>query len=159
MKYTLSYRIKRMNVKSRQKKRAAQEKRILAMLDREQKAVYDLVIKTAKKHSDKILYDKITGEVLIVERARLFTLIDSGKEHVISIHNHKGFHNQWFPEIAFDHLLTIVNLEAHRYRRGLKFDVRMNIRAFLESVNMDEDSDEASIDWKPIAGTEVGKIE
>lgn len=143
MKYNIQYRLKRWSVRARQKRRFVREQRILNMLDREQRAVYDLVIKTAKNHPDKILYDTLTEEILIVEKTRLFTLFNANKERIVSIHNHKGFHNQWFPETAFDHLTSIVNREAHRYRRGLKYDVRMNIRSFIESVSSEQDSSES----------------
>ena len=129
-----SYRIKRMNVRTRQKRKASERKHALSLLSSEQKDVFDLVVMTVKKHPEKILYDKVTGEVLIVEENRLFTMYHDSKDHMVSIHNHSGFHSQWFMESSYNYLMDIVNAEAHRYRRKLKYEVRMNIRNFLKGI-------------------------
>jgi len=129
-----SYQIKRMNVRTRQKRKESERNHALKLLNSEQKDVFDLVVMTVKKHPEKILYDKITGEVLIVEERMLFTLYHDTKDHMVSIHNHSGFHSQWFMESSYNYLMEIVNTEAHRYRRRLKYEVRTNIRNFLKGI-------------------------
>lgn len=137
----LGYQIKRMNVRTRQKRKALEKNTALSLLNSEQKDVFELVEMTAKKHPERILYDKLTGEVLIAEENRLFTLYRDSKDCMVAVHNHSGFHSQWLMADSYNYLMGIVDTEAHRYRRKLKHEIRMNIRNFLKGI-IEEKQDE-----------------
>lgn len=135
MKRYFKYVWLRFLVKLRNRKRIAESNKIFDRLTAEQKAVFELVVRTAKKHPERILYDSVSSEVLIVEPTRLFTMCRGDREYSVSIHNHSGFHSQWFSEQSFDHLKKQVDIEAHRYRRQLKHEVKLNILAFIQNIS------------------------
>jgi len=130
----IKWKIKRLNVKTRQRNKLRLAMNSLSLMSIEQKEVFDLVVMSVRKHPERILYDKITGETLILENDRLISLYHSDREYLVSIHNHVGFHSQWFREETFNYLQSIVDGEAHRYRRKLKHEVRMNILNFIRGI-------------------------
>lgn len=126
--------IKRSNVKTRKKRKAFEVKSAMKTMNFEQKEVFDLVVEKAKKYPESIRYDIIDKETLIVLKDLIITIKRDQNDFKVFIDNHKGFHPQWFYEAAFELLNAIVDIEAHRYRRGLKHETRMNIRSFLKSI-------------------------
>lgn len=130
----INWKIKRMKVKARQRRKLRLGLNSLSSITTEQKEVFDLVVMSVRKHPDQIRYDKITGETLILEDTRLISLYNSDREYQVLIHNHVGFHSQWFREETFNYLQSIVDGEAHRYRRKLKHEVKMNILNFIRGI-------------------------
>ena len=126
--------IKRSNVKTRQKRKAFEVRAAMKTMNFEQKEVFDLVVEKAKKYPKEIRYDKIDKETLIVLEDLIITIKMDGNDYKVFVDNHKGFHPQWFYEAAFNLLNDIVDTEAHRYRRRIKHGTRMNIRAFIKSA-------------------------
>lgn len=130
----LQYRIKRMNVKVRIKYRSISEKSANKTLNFEQKEIFDLVVGEAKKHPEAIRYDRVDNETLIVLKDLIITIKSDSKDYIVFVDNHRGFHSQWFYQAAFDLMNEIVDKEAHRFRRKLKHEITMNIRAFLRDI-------------------------
>jgi hypothetical protein len=100
----------------------------------------------SKQHPDSIRYDKSAEETIILGANILITIFEFGKEHLVSIDNHNGFHTQWFYESTFGLLNHKVDVEAHRHRRGLKHEKKMHIRNFLTSVTEQQVENEKSMD-------------
>jgi hypothetical protein len=138
----IRYRIARMKVRARKRGTIAHERRIMNLMSVEQKQVFDLVVNLAKKYPDEIRYDKDPEETTIIIPDVLITIYAGNKEKLVSIDNHTGFHTQWFYESVFVFLNHKVDIEAHRYRRRLKYEVKMRIREFLNHIIDKETSPE-----------------
>lgn len=130
----LQYKIKRMNAKTRIKRRAVLERSALKTLNFEQKEIFDLVVGEARKHPEAIRYDRVDNETLIVLKDLIITIKSDSKDYMVYVDNHRGFHSQWFYQAAYALMNDIVDREAHRFRRKLKHETKMNIRAFLRGI-------------------------
>jgi hypothetical protein len=130
----LSRLVKRMNVKVRQKRQMTLIDAAMKTMNAEQKEIFNLVVDLVKKHPETILYDKISNETLIVQPDLLVTIYKDSKDNMVAIDNHHGFHKQWFYEAAYHLITEIVNREAHRYRRKLKYTTRINIQEFIKGI-------------------------
>lgn len=139
----LQYKIKRLNAKTRIKRRLVLEKDALRTLNFEQKEIFDLVVGEARKHPEAIRYDRIDNETLIVLKDLILTIKSDSKDYMVYIDNHRGFHSQWFYQQAYVLINEIVDREAHRFRRKLKHETKMNIRAFLRGIAEDRHAIEA----------------
>jgi hypothetical protein len=137
-------RIARMNVKTRQRRKAKIAKHAISLMNYEQKDVFNTVMLIVKLHPERILYDNKVNETLIVEDTRLISMSkNESKQCVVFISNHTGFHPQWFHESSYNYLIELVDIEAHRYRRKLKHQVKLNIRNFIHGIIEGKQSDSA----------------
>jgi len=134
----LQYKIKRMNAKTRIKRRSVLKKSALKTLNFEQKEIFDLVVGEARKHPEAIRYDRIDNETLIVLKDLIIMIKSDSKDYMVYIDNHQGFHSQWFYQAAYALMNDILDHEAHRFRRKLKHETKMNIRAFLRWIVEDQ---------------------
>ena len=131
----IRYFIKRLRAKSRIKRRKQEVKEAIGTMNSDQKAIFDLVVDLAKTHPESILYDKVEKETLIVLPSLLVTLLSGERDKsMVYLDNHQGFHKQPFDPTAFTLLNDLIDKEAHRYRRKLKHEVRLNIRAFINGI-------------------------
>lgn len=93
--------------------------------------MFELIENIAKQKPEAIRYVKFENETLIIVEDVTITLKKNGK---VYIDNHTGFHSQWFSDTAFALLNSIVDTEAHRYRRKLKYEAKCNRIRFLQSI-------------------------
>ena len=115
-------------------------KNAMKLMNNDQLRAFHLVERVSSKCPECIYYDKFDGEseTLLTQKRLLITLHNKA----VSIDNHKGFHTEYLPEESFNLLMRIVDKNAHRFRRKLKYEVRLNIRAFMDSIDKDQDDAE-----------------
>jgi len=126
----LSYKFKRFIVKKKQNFRYSKNQKAIAMLNQEQEKVFHMVMSLAVKNSKDIRFDPETQETLIVLENMLVTITP----YTVHIDNTHGFRSTNFPQEAYEIMDAILNKEAHRVRRKLKYDVKMRINTFLNNV-------------------------
>lgn len=139
---TFNNRVKRMNVRTRQKRNRIERESALKLMNIDQRDVFDLVVDIAKTDPDCIRYDKRDGETILRQPNLLITIYKDDKDYMVAVDNHKGFHKQWFHEATWALLNDIVDLEAHRIRRRDKHETRTNIRAFIKNIKDERKKDD-----------------
>jgi hypothetical protein len=139
----ISYRIKRHNVGVRQKRDLVLAKNATSLMNIDQKNYFDIVLKLVKKHPEYIKYDKITNETLIIGKSIVVTLYHSDKDYMVKIENHRDFPSpQWFHETSYHYLISIIDKEAHRFRRKLLKEARDNKSEVINRIKEIEGIDD-----------------
>ena len=121
--------LKRLQVKWRTYWRHYRKEQCYKKITSEQRDMFYLVSRVVSANNDKILFDPVSKETLIVLPEALYII----KNNEISILNHNRFVTTWFYDDLYEHVLEIINREAHRYRRKLKYQSTKNIREFINS--------------------------
>lgn len=127
---SLSYKIKKARV--RFKHRMIRKRNDIAMknLSIEQLRVIKQVTEYAVKHNEAIKFDPKSDEILIILPEVLVTL----KGETIYIHNTHGFLPMPIPTEAYEMLVEVIEKEAHKERRKLKYEVKQRIHKFLDQL-------------------------
>lgn len=127
----LKYKVNKMIVRIRQRSEERNRKIAFEKMNVEQLKVFSLVQDLAIKNNAAIKFDNETTEILIILPKMLITLHGGS----ISIDNTTGFLTVNLPIEAYDLLVCIVNKEAHKERRRLKFEVKGRIHDFLNKIS------------------------
>ena len=127
---SLRYKIKKQVV--RYKQRSAKKAQLLALnaMSIEQTKTYNMVKDLAIKHRDCIKFDPYSLEILIVLPKMLITL----KSDTVYIHNTNGFLTVSLRTDVYEMLVKIIQIEAHRERRKLKYEVKLRINDFINKI-------------------------
>jgi hypothetical protein len=128
----LNYRILRMNVRTRQRRNRAVINSGYKLLTKEEFDMVKKIEELAIKFNDKIKFDPEADEVIIDIPDILVVLKKKGR---IEVNNHDGFAQMTIPDNAFNLLMMIINREAHRDRRRLKYKSKQNLNAFIKKIN------------------------
>jgi len=138
MKYSLKTHYTRAYIRFKNRALASKDAKILASMDSNQLKTFQGILKLCKSNPEGIRYDKLTGETLIILKDVIITLIDNK----VDTYNHQGFAHQWFTDAQYKFFITMIDIEAHRYRRRLKFEVRTNLNKFLDELFKNHDTPE-----------------
>ena len=103
----------------------------LKRMNHEQMKAYNMVKSFATRHNDSIRFDPHSDEILILLPKMLITLKDS----TIYIHNTTGFLTIPIETAPYEMLIDIIEIEAHRNRRKLKYEVKQRIEEFLTKIS------------------------
>jgi hypothetical protein len=103
----------------------------MKQLSIEQLRVIKQVTEYAVNHNELIRYDLKSDEILIALTDVLVTL----KGETIYIHNTNGFLPTPIPTEAYEMLLEVIEKEAHKDRRRLKYEVKQRIHNFLDQLS------------------------
>ena len=126
----IKYRIKRIIVRYKQSLRTKRQLKALKKLNSEQSITFLKVKDIAIKNRTAIKFDNESNEILIILPKMLITLIDG----TVKIHNTTGFVSIDFPIEGYELLVQVVNREAHKERRKLKYEVKLRILEFINSI-------------------------
>lgn len=122
---------KRQKAKAHMRHVSKSEWKIRNSMNSEQRKIFDLVVQITTDYPESILYDKITEETMITREHLLISMLND----VVHIDNTTGFHPERLPKSAYLLLLHIVDKNAHRYRRGLKYQTKLNLLSFLDKTS------------------------
>ena len=127
---SLSYKIKKARVRFKQN--MIQKRNNIAMkhVSIEQSRVIQQVINFAVKYNSAIKFDPKSDEILIILPDVLVTL----KGESVYIHNTHGFLPMPIPTEAYEMLVEVIEKEAHKERRKLKYEVKQRIHKFLDEL-------------------------
>lgn len=123
----LKFKLKRVYVKSKVRRARKRKEKMINSLSMELKIIYDLILKISKDSPRDVIFDNLTGEILLAQRDLLIVI----NNYEVSIDNHTGFTKQKFPSDVYELMVKEVNKNAHRYRRKLKYEATKNLRKFL----------------------------
>ena len=133
MDYSFVTLARRAKLRLRHRSQATKIKRLLKRMNSTQLKTFNGVVKTCKENPETIRYDKVTGETLILFEAQ--NVIITLKNNTVSTYNHTKFGPPvWFTDEQFKYLNSLIDMEAHRYRRRLKWEITDNTNKFLDEV-------------------------
>lgn len=126
----LNYKIKKAYVRFKQRARKKGQDIAFKNMSLEQMKVFNMVKDLAVKHNESIRFDPKSDEIIIALTKMLVTL----KGETVYIHNTTGFMSMIIPTEAYEYLVRIVEVQAHRERRKLKKEVKDRINEFLNKI-------------------------
>ena len=133
MDYSFVTLFMRAKIRFQHRTHAKKVKRLMKTMNSTQLKSFNGVIKTCKETPESIHYDKITGETLLFLKEQHVTI--TLKSNTVSTHNHVKFGPPvWFTDEQFKYLNSIIDMEAHRYRRRLKWEITDSTNKFLDEV-------------------------
>lgn len=139
MDYSIINQFRRAKIRLHQHAQKSKAKRLIKTMNSTQLKTFNGVIKTCKENPESIRYDKITGETLFFLKEQHVSI--TLKNNTISTHNHIKFGPPvWFTNEQFKYINQIIDIEAHRYRRRLKWEITDNTNKFLDEVFNSEEN-------------------
>ena len=139
MKYSEKIRLhidwffKRQSAKRQIRRRKKSDENIRKSMSIEQREIFGLVVQVSSDYPEAILYDRFDKgiEETMIYRPHLLIIMSN---ETVQIMNTKGFHPEKMPKSAYLLLENIVDKNAHRYRRGLKYSTKQNLISFLQKT-------------------------
>jgi len=124
--------VKRNSAKKQIRRRRQWDDKIRKSLNKQQLETFELVEQLSSDYPESIMYDKYSDfeETMI----RLPHLLVTMSDYTVHVNNTTGFNPASLPKPAYNHLMNIVDRNAHRYRRGLRYETQSNISAFIKKT-------------------------
>lgn len=126
----INYKLSKLIVRFRQRMKRKNEKIAFDKISAEQIRVFNMVKDLAIKYNSAIKFDPKSDEILFILPKMLVTL----RGQTVYIHNTTGFMSMVIPLEAYKILVDIIEKEAHKERRKLKYEVRLRINEFLSKI-------------------------
>ena len=125
------YKIRKSIVLFKQRVKKRRQVSALKKMNSDQMKAFNMVKSFAIKHNDAIRFDPYSDEILILLPKMLITL----KNDTIYLHNTTGFLTVPIETAAYEMLVNIIQIESHKERRKLKYEVKQRINDFLTKIS------------------------
>lgn len=129
---SIIYKIKRNIVKYRNRIKQKSIVNSLGKLTTDELNLYNKIAYISKENKKDIRFDPVSNEILIT-LPNMLIILNNKK---VSIYNTTGFLNMELPDDTYNILVGIIQYEAHRERRRLKFETKKRINNFLDELKL-----------------------
>lgn len=126
----LSYKIKKMTVRFRQRMKRKRDEMAMKNMSLEQLKTFNTIKELAAKYNEDIRFDNKVNKILIPMPKMLITLLGE----TVYMHNTSGFASVTLPAEAFELLVECIEKEAHKDRRRLEKEVKDRLNHFLDNI-------------------------
>lgn len=131
---SIGYKIKKKIVRYKQKMRIKGQNLAFRQMTIEDIKVFNLAKDIATKYYSQIRYDKVSGDTIIrVEEANICVVLNHDTIGVYTGTN--GFFKISIPPDAFEYLMRHIDIQAHKDRRKILKDVKIELGNFIEKID------------------------
>lgn len=131
---SIGYKIKKKIVRYRQKIRKRGQDLAFKHMTIEDFKVFNLAKDIATKYYTNIRYDKVSGDTIIkVDDIKICVVLNHDTIGVYT--GTDGFFKISIPPDAFEYLMRYVDIQAHKDRRKILKDVKLELASFVDKIN------------------------